>query len=356
MRSVLSLVSPRKCVNQSRSALSVGWRASLRMPQPLPSDLSTSSTALKAVDTIHDDGAAIWADTSLVGVALIWGINIPIMKNGLEQIDIFVFNAIRLTVSAAALALFAWSERRRRTRSSSGVKTRQILIYALMISAVYQLLFLVGIAYTTSGNTALIIATVPMWTALLSRLFLGERLQRLAWWGLVIALIGTAIVALQKGDVAAGSEHLLGNVVVLGSALLWAGGTVYSRPLLTQISPMQLSAAAAVIALPFHLLFAAGKYEASLPALRDVNLWLIILYSGILSSGLALPMWNYGVRHAGPSHAAIIQNLVPLFAIIAAWLARGEAVTVPQMIGGVLILGGLVTMRMSRRPAAATSR
>src|SRR5690606_9614828 len=149
--------------------------------------------------------------------------------------------------------------------------------------------FLMGVARTTSGNTALIIATVPLWTALFARLFLGEALRRLAWGGLMVALAGTVIVALQKGDVTAGGQHLAGNLIVLASALMWAGGTVYSRPLLQQISPLQLAAAATAIALPVHLIAAQGRYESSLPALSSVPLWLIIVYSGVFSSGLALP-------------------------------------------------------------------
>lgn len=299
---------------------------------------------------------ALRSDLALVGVAVIWGVNIPLMKTGLEEVDIYVFNAVRLAVSAATLALFAILERRRGIRPSPQLTFRQIVVFAVIIAAVYQLVFLLGVAYTTSGNTALIIATVPMWTALLARLFLNERLRRLAWMGLVIALVGTVIVALQKGDVTAGREHLLGNVFVLGAALLWASGTVYSRPLLRMISPLQLSAVSAVLALPLHVLFAWGRYETSLPALTSPGLWGIIIYSGVLSSGLALPMWNYGVRHAGAAHAAIIQNLVPLVAIAAAWLTRGESATLPQLFGGTLILSGLVTMRLSRlRPQQSGS-
>lgn len=293
-----------------------------------------------------------WSDVSLVSVALIWGINIPLMKTGLDQIDLFVFNAIRLVVSAAVLVAFALRERQRGVLPGPLVRPRHLVIYGLAVSAVYQMLFLIGVARTTSGNTALIIATVPLWTALFARLFLGEALRRLAWGGLMVALAGTVIVALQKGDVTAGGHHLAGNLIVLASALMWAGGTVYSRPLLQQISPLQLAAAATAIALPVHLIAALGRYESSLPALSSVPLWLIIVYSGVFSSGLALPMWNYGVRHAGAAHAAIIQNLVPLVAIVAAWFSRGETATSAQLLGGGLILGGLVIMRMSRQSAA----
>ena len=297
-----------------------------------------------------------WPDASLIGVALIWGINIPVMKNGLDQVDSFVFNALRLAVSATVLLSLALLERRRGIRPNSGVSKTQIVVYALIVSGLYQLLFLLGIAHTTSGNTALIIATVPMWTALLARIFLNERLAKIAWGGLFTALAGTVIVALQKGDVKVGDENLFGNLCVLGAALAWSIGTVYSRPMLKSISPMQLSGFAAIIGLPLHLMFAMGRYEAGLPAFQSLNVWLIVLYSGVLSTGLALPMWNYGVRHAGAAHAAIIQNIVPLIAIVAAWLTRGESASVPQMFGGALILGGLVIMRIGRHNEAKAAR
>ena len=141
---------------------------------------------------------------------------------------------------------------------------------------------------------------------------------------------------------------MLGNLIILASALTWAAGTVFSRRLLKHISPVQLSASGAIVALPIHLLFAAGRYESSLPALQSVSLWLVILYAGVLSSGLSLPMWNYGVRHAGAAHAAVIQNLIPLIAIAAAWITRGESPTWAQIFGGALILSGLVIMRLAR--------
>lgn len=293
--------------------------------------------------------AAFWSDASLFGVVLIWGINMPVMKIGLDQLNVFVFNAIRLCVSAGVLGGFAWRELRRGIFPRSEITWKQIGLYGILASGLYQLLFLLGIAHTTAGNTALIMATVPMWTALLARTFLGEILHRISWGGLVIALTGTILVAVQKGNVTADENHLLGNLIVLGAALTWSSVTTYSRRLLTRISPMQLSAMAVAIALPLHLTAAWWNYEESLSVLRSPGIWVILLYSGILSSGLALPMWSFGVRHAGAAHAAVFQNLIPVVAIIAAWFSRGETASIPQLIGGALILGGLVIMRIGRR-------
>lgn len=305
----------------------------------------STSTATLTTDKVP---LSVWPDVSLLGVALIWGVNIPLMKTGLEQVDVFVFNAVRLTVSALALGVLALRERRRGI-IPTGIRFRQILIYSTMVSATYQLCFLIGMNWTTSGNTALIIATVPMWTALLARVFISEHLSKIAWCGLGISLLGTIIVALQKGDVTTGREHLLGNLTILGAALLWACGTVYSRPMLAKISPLQLAASASLIALPVHYLVAFARFEGGSFGLNGAGIWLIILYSGMLSSGLSQPMWHFGVKHAGAAHAAIIQNLIPLVAIAVAWLTRGEPATTPQLVGGSLIISGLFIMRLTRK-------
>ena len=98
---------------------------------------------------------SIWPDVSLVSVALIWGVNIPLMKLGLNQLDnVFVFNAIRLTISALSLGAVAIAERRRGILPKPGIRFRQLLLYSMMVGALYQLCFLIGMDYTTPGNTA----------------------------------------------------------------------------------------------------------------------------------------------------------------------------------------------------------
>ena len=197
-----------------------------------------------------------------------------------------------------------------------------------------------------------IIATVPIWTTLLATVFLRETVGWIGWSGLIIAVVGTIIVAVPKG-VSASADHFWGNLVILGSAILWAAGTVYSRPMLNKISPVQLAAVSSALSLPVHIGVATTWYSGSLAPLQSLPLWLILVYSGVLSSGLSQPMWHFGVRHAGASHASIIQNLIPVFAMLAAWVIAREIPTSSQVFGGSLILLGLVTMRYERFRGAA---
>jgi drug/metabolite transporter (DMT)-like permease len=294
------------------------------------------------------DSTAALSDLSLLSVAIIWGLNIPIMKNGMDSSDRFWFNGVRLLISAIVLAALAVRDARRGTRPASSLGRRQILTYALVVSVLYQFLFLLGISMTTSGNTALIICTIPMWTAIGARVFLRERLNALAWTGLIVAFVGTFIVTVQGQQLDISGESMWGNLFVLTAAVSWAAGTIYSRPLLRQISPLQLASRSAVIGAPFHLLIAAPAI-LSMPSYSfDIDVWLALLYSGIFSTGLALALWNFGVQHAGAAHAAVVQNLVPIIAMGSAFFLRDEAITTAQMIGGVLIISGLLIMRSGR--------
>lgn len=337
------------------------------------------------------------AEASLLSVAIIWGVNIPLMKTALAltrdgvAMHPYAFNAIRLVVSAVVLLLFAAWEFRGGVRPAAGLSWLRVVIYAVIVSGAYQLLFLLAVSRATSADISLIMATVPMWTALAARLFLQEKLARMAWIGLWIAFTGTMIVTLQRPSVPVpdrqagvsadqgspptvapraaapgpvrersleppptamtadtASQRLAGNVLSLIAALAWAGGTVFSRPLLKSISPTQLSACSATIGLPFHLLLAWSVLPAAMPMLAMVPMQLSLLYSGVLSTGLALAMWSFGVKVAGSAQAAVFQNLTPVFAISAAWLWRGEPVTGGQIIGGSMIIGGLILMRRSR--------
>ena len=326
----------------------------------------------------------LWlADLALLLVAVIWGVNIPVMKIALLKIDAYSLNAVRLIVSSIVLLWFARREFINGIKPANSLLKRDVFIYAAIVSVAYQFLFLLAVSHAASADVALIMATVPMWTAIGARVFLKEILPLMAWGGLIIAFAGTMIVTLQKppaptGEIKAtvsledstarsegstlshnskSSRRLPGNLLALSAALAWAGGTVFSRPLLGKISPTQLSACSATLGLPFHMVIALvigrDSVPASFAAMKDVSLIACILYSGILSTGLALAMWSYGVKQAGAAQAAMIQNLTPIVAMAVAWVWLGESINAAQALGGVMIIGGLLIMRKSRSPGSS---
>ena len=148
----------------------------------------------------------LWiADLSLLLVAVIWGVNIPVMKVALLKIDAFALNAIRLVVSSLILLFFARREFLRGVRPAGSLSRRDVLIYAAVVSVAYQCLFLLAVSRATSADVALIMATVPMWTAIGARLFLKEILPLLAWTGLIVAFAGDNDCHSAKGSRASDS-------------------------------------------------------------------------------------------------------------------------------------------------------
>jgi drug/metabolite transporter (DMT)-like permease len=294
------------------------------------------------------------SDLALLLVVFIWGINFPIIKLALEPMPPYVVNAFRFAVSAVVLgAIHGW-----RTRDEPGgffAPVREhgwtVVGLGMLGYVLYQWCFIVGVDATSAGSAALIISSSPVWTAVIARVIGMEILPFGAWGGLALSLAGTALVILAghaSPDFA--NDTLFGNGLMLLGAILWAAYTVFSRPVLKAgVSATGLAFFGILVSLP--VLWGLGLSEIGQVdwAAVDATVWLALLFSGGLSTGLAYALWNTAVQRVGPSQTAIYNNLVPVFALSSGVVLIGEGVTVYQLLGGALILGGLFLMRRARR-------
>ena len=273
-----------------------------------------------------------------------WGVNIPVMKFGVGQMDRLAFNALRLSLSAVVLGLLVLLENR---RVREGAPWGRILV--VLGGFIYQVAFVLGIRKTLAGNTALILSTTPMWTALIAWLVGMERLRGLAWIGLCFTCCGAALVTFDPAQLDLGSRHLQGNLLILGASGLWAWSSVLSKPLFDHITPTRLAFLAAAITLPAHFALAGRATGTAISTICTDSAALgSVVYSGLFSTGFAYALWNFGVRKVGPSHASIYANVVPIVALFCGWIALHETIGGMQIPGGLLILGGLLCMRRSR--------
>lgn len=280
-----------------------------------------------------------------------WGANLLVFKSAISDINPWVFNGVRLVFATLALGILALAETVwwPTARSQQSIPWLRVLGFSLLNGFLYLVIFVKGIALTTAGNTALILASMPMWTAILSYVFLSERLPRVTWYGLLVTFVGTVIVTTQgSGPVSLDSQYFLGNLLMLVAALAWASGTVMSRPILQTISPLRLAFISAVLTTPMHLWLAAPELSAALPSLAEPTTMLAVVYSGVFSTGVAYATWHAGVRAVGGSHAAVYQNVVTLVAVVGGWIVLKEQPLLAQIFGGLLTIGGLFLMRRGR--------
>lgn len=291
-------------------------------------------------------GAGPFSRFAPLGVAIVWGVNVPVMKAALAGVDPTLFNFLRLSLSAAVLGAAVRIERRRLRGAAPRGPTPWlgVLGVGLLSGLIYQVLFLSGVDRTSAGHTALLIASSPLWTAVVARAVGQERYPAWTWVGLAIAFTGTAVVVL-TGARTAGAT-LAGNLLVLAASLAWALSTVWSRSLLGHVSPTRLAFLGTVVSLPGH----AWLSHEHMDAVRTLGVatWIAILYSGALSTGVAYVWWNHGVRRIGSARTAVYTNLVPVVALFSAWVGLGEVPQALQLAGGALVLVGVALSRARR--------
>ncbi len=288
-------------------------------------------------------------DLGLLMVVLIWGFNFPITKAVFAVMPPLVFNAVRFTLTVGFMGLLTWREAAPvldfRWRSKQG---GVLFLLGILGHFIYQMGFILGLYFTTAGNAALLIATAPLWTALIGHLTGVETLRRLTWLGLALAFAGAAQLTLSKSGVQLGDETLWGDLLCLGGAVAWGGFTTWSKPFLRTFTPTAYTFWTALVALPFLWAAALPSWEWDLMLNLNLAAWAAICYSGLLSSGIAYLLWNLGVKHVGAAQTAVYGNLVSVVALVSSVLLLDEILTSAQLVAVALILSGLFVMRRAR--------
>jgi drug/metabolite transporter (DMT)-like permease len=283
-------------------------------------------------------------DAGLVILAAIWGVNFSVVKVVLEELDPLALNALRFVLAAGALWLLVrrLPGPRRPERRDVGL----LVFLGILGNVVYQGCFIFGIDSTLAGNASLLLATTPVWTVILSSVLGHERPTLWVSLGAVGTVTGMVLVVLGRGDaVSVGGATLKGDLLMIAAAVLWASYTVGSQPLVVRYGAVRVTAWSLWIGTPLLVVW-------GLPSLLRTDLgsvsalaWAGVVYAGVLSIGLAYLLWYRGVRVMGTSRTAVYSNLVPVAALITAWLWLGEVPRGLQLLGAAVILGGITLAR-----------
>ena len=194
-----------------------------------------------------------------------------------------------------------------------------------------------------AGTTAWIVATTPIYIALLGWLFLKERLGWLRVAGIALATLGVLLVV-TKGYLASlvqGSFGAPGDILILLSALNWAVFSVISRHALKNHPAARMM----FFVMLFGWLFSSILFFSG-PGLRQVrqltlNGWLGIGFLGIFCSGLAYIFWYDGLQVIPASQVGVFLYLEPLVTVVVAAIVLGEPLLLATLLGGAIILSGV---------------
>ena len=291
----------------------------------------------------------ITTDLGLLLIVLIWGINFSVLKVLLRELDPLALNALRFPM--AAVALWILVRRLDGSLKPDPQDLRRIITLGLLGNVAYQLCFIFGVDSTFAGNASLLLATTPVWTLFLSSVAGHERPGGWVVIGVAGTLIGIFMVITGSRDAGTlASPTTRGDLLILIASVLWAMYTVGGRKPVTRYGALRVTAWTLWVATPIIFLMGLpGLMRTDLTAITP-EVWIGVTYAGLLGIGLAYLLWYRAVERIGNNRTAVYSNLVPVAALITAWIWLGEVPTTLQLIGAAVILVGLTLARVARAP------
>jgi drug/metabolite transporter (DMT)-like permease len=210
----------------------------------------------------------------------------------------------------------------------------------------------VGLAYIPSARAALIFATLPLLTMLLSAALGRERLTATKSAGVLLTIVGVGLAlgekALQRGDAA----HVwIGELAVFASAVSGAVCSVLYRPYLRKYPTLPVSALAMLASVAVLAILAAGEgLFGALPRFTSRG-WLAVLFIGV-NSGIGYYLWLWALSHAPATQVTVFLSLSPVTAAVLGALLLSEPVSPGALTGLVGVAAGLVLAHRPETTAA----
>jgi drug/metabolite transporter (DMT)-like permease len=295
---------------------------------------------------------------------LIWASQFVLAKLVQEQMGpIF---ATLLPMALATLCLVPLVRRQQRRRGGAGrVPARDLGRFAV-IGVFGQVLAQLGVTWgvrlAPASNAALLSLTLPIATAVLAYLLLGERMTIIRWVSFTLAVVGVLQCSgVDWGELRFASGNVVsGNLLIMLGVLGSAFYNVYGKKLLHRYTPLEvlLYSYYAVLAclVPLTLYLEPGSLH-SLPAFGP-RVWLGVLLLAALQYFLSMILFLTVLTRLDAAQAGLSNYLIPVFGVLIAALVLGERLTVRMAIGGLVVLGStlLVTVceqRLAERMRAA---
>ena len=200
-----------------------------------------------------------------------------------------------------------------------------------------------GLVTAQATTTAWIVATTPIFIALLGWLVLKERLGWFRVAGIALAALGVLLIV-SKGDLNSltiGKFGTVGDYLIMISAVNWAVFSVLSRDGLKDHPAARMMFYVMTLGWIFlSILFVAGSGFNELNRLTSSG-WIAVIFLGVFCSGIAYIFWYDALQEIPASRLGVLLYIEPLVAVVVAAIILGEAITLTAMIGGAVILFGV---------------
>lgn len=296
----------------------------------------------------------------LLLTALIWGAAFTAQSKGMESVEAFTFNGIRMTLGAAVLfpciiindrlrvrKMTDQQREEKRRRDKNAVKYGCLLgIVFFAASNIQQHAFI----YTSSGKIAFITALYIFFVPMLG-LFIRKRTPLLTWLCVLLGFAGLYFLCVKPGEI---GEINKGDLLALGCAAVFAVHILMIERFTAKADGLKLSAMqflvggtlSGIAMFIFETPKLSGIFDASVP----------LLYAGVMSCGVAYTLQIIGQKYTEATVASLLLCMESVFGVIAAAIILGERLSVRELIGCTIMFAAIILSQFSERFSKANKK
>ncbi len=294
--------------------------------------------------------SGFWYHVAAFAMILVWGVSFlntrVLLDSGLTPTEIFV---ARFTIAYLSLLVI------------SGFKVKYtgwrdellFVVCGIAGGSAYFIAENTALKLTLISDVAVLVSTAPLTTALMGAIFYrDERISLLSCVGMIIAFVGSVMLALKHGLV--WGDSIVGDMLAVLAAVVWAFYSMalkkLNRTYTTLFITRKLFFYGIMSALP---LLAMEDSQVQWETIKRPEVWGNLLYLGLVCSMAAYFIWGITVKRIGAVRASNYFYLSPIISMIAAAIWFGERTTAIAYVGCVLILTGVVMAEKFKRKQVA---
>lgn len=290
---------------------------------------------------------------ALLLAAVIWGTSFVAQDVGMEHVEAFTYNGIRMLMGAAVLLpliLFMQLKKRKsdtrtvqQKKKDAAVQIKSGIICGLILfcaSNLQQFAFNY-IPEGASGKigfiTALYMLLVPIFG-----LFLGQKQRLLVWLAVIMGCAGAYLLCVDSAMTIG-----VGELLTLGCAVFFAIHILYIDSVTDKVDGVILSATQFFVV---GILSVVCMFIFETPRIANINTAIVpILYSGVMSSGVAYTLQIIGQKHTNPAVASLLMCLESVFAVLAGWMILGDSLEVREYIGCAVMFVAIILTNLPEK-------
>lgn len=268
------------------------------------------------------------------------GSYVALSKPLVAAIPVFLLAWLRFGIGGAAM--LHWLRRPANEAPLTRETKRLLFLESFLGNFLFSICMLFGVSMTSAVSAGVIMAAIPAAVAVLSWLFLRERIAPRTWAAVACAMAGIALLATGKSATGAAPHAWLGNLLVFGAVLCEAAYAVIGKRLTGALGPRRITAIVNlwgfVLVTPFGL-WQAWSFDFGT---IGPGTWGLLLFYSLAASVWTVWLWMTGLRNVPASLGGVFTVMLPVSAALVGVVALGEPFGGRQAAAFALALAGVL--------------